>query len=377
MSRLLTDLLALEKVSQVTYHTLSTYKHPFQKEAFPKHHKLELRAQQIDTRVRISGALFALLRQESYNLVRFKDAKVLAALQKELSVTTYDFVLFESLFAAVYAAPLRNFSKAQFIYRAHNIEHQIWKDLASNTKNLLKKWYLHQLAYALKWAERSIWSEDQGALDLILTISHTDLHQIEAQTLTTCKHLPASIDQTTIQSNCAPMKMCFLGAFNWYPNIEAVNWFLDRVFADLQAKHPTLEFHIAGKDAEQFKHWLRPGVFVHGFVPDAKKFIAENGIFVGCLQSGSGVKIKILEAMSVGAPIVLSRKSADGLPQLDTDLIKTNENDFKQDLLQLLQYPQHLEARSAYFKQYFKNHFETIQVRKQLQSVLDELQNNR
>ncbi|MFM8963389.1 MAG: glycosyltransferase, partial [Sphingomonadales bacterium] len=377
MSRLLTDLLALEKVSQVTYHTLGTYKHPFQKEAFPKHPKLELRAQQIDTRVRISGALFALLRQESYNLVRFKDAKVLAALQKELSVTTYDFVLFESLFAAVYAAPLRNFSKAHFIYRAHNIEHQIWKDLASNTKNLLKKWYLHQLAYALKWAERSIWREDQGALDLILTISHTDLHQIEAQTLTTCKHLPASIDQTTNQSNCAPMKMCFLGAFNWYPNIEAVNWFLDSVFADLQAKHPTLEFHIAGKDAEQFKHWLRPGVFVHGFVPDAKKFIAENGIFVGCLQSGSGVKMKILEAMRVGAPLVLSRKSADGLPQLDTDLIKTNENDFKQDLLQLLQYPQHLEARSAYFKQYFKNHFETIQVRKLLQSVLDELQNNR
>lgn len=377
MSRLLSDLLALDKVKQITYHTLCTHKHPFDSAAFPKHPKLELKAQQIDTRVRIVGAFLALIRQESYNLVRFKDAKVLSTLQKELSITSYDFVLFESLFAAVYAAPLRSFSKAQFIYRAHNIEHQIWKDLASNTKRLPKKWYFHQLAYALKWAERSIWSEDQGALDLILTISETDLHQIEAQTLTACKYLPASIDQTPIQSTCANMKMCFLGAFNWYPNIEAVNWFLDHVFADLQAKYPMLEFHIAGKDAEHFKHWLRPGVFVHGFVPDAKKFIAENGIFVGCLQSGSGVKMKILEAMSVGAPIVLSLKSADGLPNLDEHLIQRTDLAFKEDLLQLLQDEKQLTARAAYFNAYFKNHFETIQVRKLLQFVLDELQNNR
>lgn len=377
MSRLMMDLLALDAVEQLTYLTLCTHKHPFDKEAFPEHPKLEIKAQRIDTRIRITGALLALIQQESYNLVRFKDPKVLFTLQKELVNNTYDFVFFESLFASVYAVALRSYSKAKFIYRAHNIEHQIWKDLATNTRNLPKKWYLHQLAYSLKWAERSIWSEDQGALDLILTISETDLHQIEAQTLTTCKYLPASIDQTPTHSNCAPLKMCFLGAFNWYPNIEAVNWFLDNVFAEIQAAHPAVKFHIAGKHAEQFKHWLRPGVVVHGFVPDAKKFIAENGIFIGCLQSGSGVKMKILEAMSVGAPIVLSHKSADGLPNLDTQLIQANQSAFTQELLQLLENQALLEARSAYFKKYFLTHFETEQVQKQLKVLLEELQNNR
>jgi glycosyltransferase involved in cell wall biosynthesis len=112
-------------------------------------------------------------------------------------------------------------------------------------------------------------------------------------------------------------------------------------------------------------------------VPDAKKFIAENGIFIGCLQSGSGVKMKILEAMSVGAPIVLSQKSADGLPNLDTKLIQANQSAFTQELLQLLENQTLLEARSAYFKKYFLTHFETEQVQKQLKVLLEELQNNR
>lgn len=376
MARLLSDLLALPSVVKVAYHTLSTHKHPFDTKAFMEDPRLSVQAHPIDTRLKIHGALLALIKQESYNLVRFKDSKVLTALQDAVCQENYDIIVFESLFAAVYAAPLRAHSKAKFIYRAHNIEFQIWKDLALNTKNLLKKWYLQQLSYTLKWAEGSIWSEDQGALDLILSISDTDLQQIEAQTLTACKYLPASIDKAPIQSNCAPLQLCFLGAFNWYPNVEAIDWFLAQIFPTLKSRYPALEFHIAGKDSHQFKQWIKPGVILHGFVPDAKSFIAEHGIFVGCLQSGSGVKMKIIEAMSVGAPIVLSSKSADGLPYLDNNLICPDQETFTQDLLALLQDSQKLEARSAYFKQYFMRQFESLQVQKQLLSYLDELQNN-
>ncbi|MFM7005747.1 MAG: glycosyltransferase family 4 protein [Flavobacteriales bacterium] len=377
MARLLEDLLSLTVVTNIKYVAIGTHKHPFSAENFPKNPKLSVQTHFIDTRVNLKGAALALLKQESYNLTRFKNEALVQALKKELRAQSYDFVIFESLFAAVYAPLLRKASAAKFIYRAHNIEHQIWKDLASNTKNRLKKWYLQQLAYSLKWAERSIWSEDQGALDVILTISNTDLAQIENQTLTTCKYLPASTVPSKAQSNFAPNALCFLGAFDWAPNVEAVDWFLQHVYTELRKKFPDLTFHIAGKGADKIKQWQQNGVFVHGFVPDPKEFIAQNGIFIGSLQSGSGVKMKIIEAMSVGAPLVLSPKSADGLPDLPAANLSESATEFSQALEQLLTNPEKMQANAAFNKSYYQKHFEATVVQRQLQQILDELQNNR
>lgn len=376
MSRLLEDLRSLDKVNKISYHTIETSKHPFDKTAFFKHEHLKVTPHYIDTRVTISGAILALLKQESYNLKRFKCNKVLLKLKQDLQSESYDFVIFESLFTAVYAPELRSFSKAKFIYRAHNIENQIWKDLATHAKNIFKKWYLNQLAYSLKWAERSAWSEDQGGLDLILTISQSDLQQIEGQTLTACKYLPASIERPQQLSSAAPDKLCFIGAFDWKPNVEAVDWFLNHVFLYIQQRYPAIEFHIAGKGSENRKQWQLPGVVVHGFVPDAKAFIASNGIFVGCLQSGSGVKMKIIEAMSVGAPIVLSTKSTDGLSELPKHLIQHDQAAFLSDILILLEQQEKREERGQYFLHYFERHFEAKQIQRQLLHLLEELQNN-
>lgn len=377
MARLLEDLLSLQQVTEIRYHTLATAKHPFEAMAFPLNDKLSVQHHPIDTKVTILGAAISLLKQESYNLKRFKKSVIIDVLKNELKTNNFDIVIFESLFAASYASLLRPYSKAKFIYRAHNIEHQIWKDLAVNSKFILKKWYLHQLAYSLKWAERSIWSEDQGGLDLILTISDTDLNIIEGQTLSACRYLPASILKPMIKSDLTQQKLCFLGAFNWIPNVEAVDWFLKAIFPALRQQFPQLEFHIAGKGAENQKHWQQPGVVLHGFVPDAKVFIATHGIFVGCLQSGSGVKMKIIEALSVAAPIVFSTKSADGLPAFAQDLILTTAASFQDELAQILANKKMLQQRAEFATSYFEQHFEATQVQKQLLQILEELQNNR
>jgi glycosyltransferase involved in cell wall biosynthesis len=377
MARLLADLLSLKQVTEIRYHTLATAKHPYQATAFPAHEKLSVQHHPIDTKVTVLGAAISLLKQESYNLKRFKKSAIIDILKEEIHSNSFDIVIFESLFAAAYASLLRPYSKAKFIYRAHNIEHQIWKDLAVNSKFIFKKWYLHQLAYSLKWAERSIWSEDQGGLDLILTISDTDLGIIEGQTLSACRYLPASILKPTIKSDLAPQKICFLGAFNWTPNVEAVDWFLKAIFPALKQQFAQLEFHIAGKGSEIQKHWQQPGVVLHGFVPDAKAFIATHGIFAGCLQSGSGVKMKIIEALSVGAPIVFSSKSADGLPAFPQDLINTTGASFQNELMHALENEAALQKRAQFATAYFEQHFEAAQVQKQLLQILEELQNNR
>ncbi|MEN9743297.1 MAG: hypothetical protein RLZZ65_1102 [Bacteroidota bacterium] len=373
MARLLEDTLALPTLSQLDYFCLSTQKHPFDSTAFPTHEKLRVFEQQIDTRVHPLGALTALLKQESYNLSRFYQTEVAQKIIALCKATTYDFIIFESLFTAVYAKTLRPHTAAKLIYRSHNIEHQIWKDLARSTRNLLKRWYLQQLAYTLKWAERSIWSEDQGCLNLILSISMQDALMIEGQTLTSIKYLPASIPESALESTLETKKLCFIGAFDWQPNIASVDWLIKYVLPKLVAKHPEVQLHIAGRNSDQIQRWQQPNVVCHGFVPDSKAFIANHGVFVSGLQAGSGVKMKVLEALSVGAPMVLTAKSAEGLSHFDYKNLHQFASSFIEECLMLIEDPEKRSQDAAANKQYYSAHFAPQKVQSELQHILQQL----
>ena len=87
--------------------------------------------------------------------------------------------------------------------------------------------------------------------------------------------------------------------------------------------------------------------------------------------------MKIIEAMSVGAPIIFSQKSADGLPQFPERICHQSSDSFKLELIELLSNPIALEERTKFSSAYFEQHFESRQVQKQLLHMLEELQNNR
>lgn len=373
MARLLSDTLALPGLEQLDYFSCSTHKHPFAAEQFPKHAKLNLFHHNIDTKVKPLPALYALFKQESYNLTRFYTAEITEALKKLDKQQHYDYIIFESLFTAIYAKYLKGSTQAKLIYRSHNIEHQIWKDLAKNTKNFLKRWYLLQLAYSLKWAERSCWSEDQGGLNLILSISGQDAQNMESQTLTSIRYLPSSIEEPTERSNAKNQALCFIGAFDWQPNVEAVDWIITKVIPTLRKEMPNLVFHVAGKGSDQIARWQIPGVQCHGFVPDSKAFIANNGLFISGLQAGSGVKMKVLEAMSVGAPMVLTQKSAEGLDAFAYKKLHQDPNSFAQECLELLHSPELMQQDGAANFSYYQQHFYPQKVQADLLHILKQL----
>ncbi|MFM8595990.1 MAG: glycosyltransferase family 4 protein [Flavobacteriales bacterium] len=373
MARLLNDALAIQEIQTIDYFCFSTHKHPFNLEDFPENPKLKVYAHSLDTRIKPIAALFSLLKQESYNLARFYASEVLEAIERLDRENNYDYIIFESLFTAIYARQLKKTTRAKLIYRSHNIEHQIWKDLARNTKNIFKRWYLLQLAYSLKWAERSIWSEDQGGLHLIMSISDQDAAIIEAQTLTSIKYLPASIEQPEYFSNLDQISLCFIGAFDWQPNIDAVDWIIKEVLPLLQKSLPNIQFHIAGKGSDQQMRWQTSNVVCHGFVPDSKQFIAQHGIFISGLQAGSGVKMKVLEAMSVKAPMVLTEKSAEGLHHFSHKQLHTDANGFAQECLVLLNDHLARKADSEANHHYYQQHFDPKKVQTDLLHLLKQL----
>ncbi len=324
MSVFLKNLQAISEIEQIDYFMLSTHKHPFSEKAIPIDLNLKTKfyGHEIDTKLYARSALRHLIQGKSYNLSRFYDEAVTQKLNVLIHENEYDIVIFESLFPLVYLEQIRKISKAKCILRAHNIEFDIWDDLQLNEGNPLKKWYLNQLVKALRKEEIAYYKQ----LDLILSLSTDDIGKIDKICSTPTRFIPVSIENTVCKTNYSSNSLCFIGSYNWEPNVEAINWFLSDLNPIIQQSIP-VQVEIAGKDgATVFKDNSSASVQFKGFVESPSEFLKENGIFIAPMKSGSGVKIKVLEAMSNGLPCVLTPKAAEGLDlPADYPICKTDQ----------------------------------------------------
>lgn len=311
MNIFLKNLQAISEIEYIDYFILSTHKHPFTESAIPTDlkEKTKFHSVEVDTKLFAKNALKQLVKGKSYNLSRFFDTKVDQKIETLIHENQYDCIIFESLFPLVYLETIRKISNAKCILRAHNIEFEIWDDLQLNEKNPLKKWYLNQLVKALKKEEITYYKR----LDLILSLSNDDIEKIEKICSTPTRFIPVSIESKACKMDYTTNSLCFIGSFNWEPNIEAIRWFLTDLHPLIQ-ESISIKVEIAGKDGSTvFKDYATTAVKFNGFVESPSEFLKANGIFIAPMKSGSGVKIKVLEAMSNGLPCILTPKSAEGL----------------------------------------------------------------
>jgi glycosyltransferase involved in cell wall biosynthesis len=113
-----------------------------------------------------------------------------------------------------------------------------------------------------------------------------------------------------------PGRLLFLGSLDWRPNLDAVGLLMDHVFPVVRAQEPTATLCLVGRHPPE---WLRrraaatPGVELHADVPDVRPFLASCGLMVVPLRVGGGSRLKILEALASGTPVVSTRVGAEGL----------------------------------------------------------------
>lgn len=367
MSRFVIDLQGIKQIEKIDYFTLSTHKHPFIPAAYVQKitDKVTFEGIRIDTKIKLLPALASLLTKKSYHTKRFYHSHVAQFLLAKLNSNNYDVIIFESLYAAIYTPIIRPVFNGKIYYRSHNLEFRIWSDLAQNEKNPLKAWYIKQLTKTLKMKEVVTWNQ----VDVILPISNNDAHFMKQFTQTSVHYLPSSMPDNKREVNKTIQRVCFLGSFDWEPNLEAVKWFIDNILPDITLEFPQIEFHIAGRKSTEIPaEYRKSSVIIHGFVEDPLQFIAENGIFVAGLQSGSGIKMKILEAMSIGAPCVLSTKAAEGLTIEPLIPIHNNSESFISDIRALLNNDELRAKRGELGKQFIQGNFSSVLV----QEILEE-----
>lgn len=138
--------------------------------------------------------------------------------------------------------------------------------------------------------------------------------------------------------------LVFTGNMGYHPNEEAVLWFASRVWPLLRAKRPDLCFQVVGTNPGERVRALavrETGIEVLGRVPDVTAYVGKATIAVCPMRSGSGIQNKVLEAMSVGAPVVattIANRGVRGTPDRDL-LVADSPSDFAAAITSLLDQP--------------------------------------
>jgi O-antigen biosynthesis protein len=138
-------------------------------------------------------------------------------------------------------------------------------------------------------------------------------------------HVRAGIDTERYHfavNGRVPGTLLFLGSFRHLPNLEALNWFLLNVMPRVLAEEPAARLIVVGSDPPPAHTLPNYGTSVElvGFVEDVREALARYSVFVCPILSGSGVRVKLLEAFAAGIPVVSTRLGAEGLGSLDGEL---------------------------------------------------------
>lgn len=201
------------------------------------------------------------------------------------------------------------------ILSAHDSLYLRYQDFARFSKTLRDRCLNSLRAMTLKRYEKRWY----GTADRVVVTSSMDMDALSKfvplEKLTTIAN-GVDFDRLSYEPNPMPCRLVFTGNMSWLPNVDAVEYFVKDIFPKVRERFSNAEFWIVGSDPSPSVRALEKveGVHVTGTVPDIRDWVWKASIYVSSLRYGAGCKNKILEAMSLGVPIVATSRSLTGTP---------------------------------------------------------------
>lgn len=332
----------------------------------------------VDTKIKPLHAIYNLLFQKkSYNLKRFFNSNVNAKIAGLLQLNSYKLIHVESLFATTFLPDLLPLIKTPVVLRTHNIEYQIWERLASSSSNLIKKAYLSLMAKRLKKEEIAI----AKLVNHFFHIADTDKKYFET-VFPKANHflIPYAMQFPKVQNELVmEPKVAFIGSMEWAPNLEGLAWLVNEVWPIVLSKLPNASLHIAGKAlGNKFVSNPQLNVVVHGEVPHALDYLSKHRLLVVPLFAGSGIRIKILESISIGLPVVTTSIGMQGISLDETKglFIGNDATTFASQVVYILQNTEVVNRYAALGKQSVLTTYEESAVSQTLTQAVNQLVNS-
>jgi polysaccharide biosynthesis protein PslH len=215
-----------------------------------------------------------------------------------------------------YAQALRVLGPVRKLVMAHNVESVIWRRYHETATNPLQRWYIGRQWRKFERFERQAFSEASRTV----AVSDTDAALIAREYGGNCVEVVENgVDLTyfrRLELGRNPRQILFLGSLDWRPNLDAVSLLLDRIFPVVRAEDGEARLCLVGRNPPS---WLRrrvmdlPGVVLHANVEDVRPYLNLSGILAVPLRIGGGSRLKILEALASGLPVVATKVGAEGL----------------------------------------------------------------
>lgn len=347
---------------QVDILAMNTSKHYFRLDLLPLELSRSIKFIGVDTPALISP--FAALKnlffsKKAYIAERFYTENFRKRLEILLDENSYDVIQLEGSYMGMYMSSIRAHSSAKVAMRAHNLEYEIWERTAANSCPS-KKFYFSNLAKRIKKLE----VKQLNDFDAMIPITKRDGDKLKSLGCKKPVHVTpmgVSIHQLPDHSKVDYPSLFHIGALDWPPNQEGMFWFFEKVWPIVLEKHPHLKFYLAGRNAsDKIKNLKVKNLVYLGEVDSAIDFMNSKAIGVVPLLSGSGMRIKIVEAMALGKPQVTTSIGAEGNPAKNgvEIMIANTPEDFAQKIFQLVENKDVFDQMSENAYQFVKREFD-------------------
>lgn len=326
-----------------------------------------IEAVHIDLAVKPLPAAVAMLCGESYNVQRYRSTAFAQRLKDLLCANHYDIIHVESIFLTPYVSVIRKYSTAPIVLRAHNVEHLIWRQMAACAHMGFKRSYLNHLALTLRAYEQ----EHVNDYDGVMCITDIDADAFRQMG---CRRpivaIPFGIEPEQSPSvEAEPYSLFHIGSMDWRPNRQGVEWLMNKVWPEIHRVVPQAKLYLAGrKMPAKWMESKHDGIVMVGEVPDAVYFINSKQINLVPLLSGSGIRVKIIEAMAAGKVVITTSVGAAGIIAENGThlLIADTANEFAQQVKHCFDHPEKMEEMSRMAQQLVAEQYNTTTLTQQM-----------
>ncbi len=220
--------------------------------------------------------------------------------------------------------------KGKIILHEHNCEYLIWKRYATIEKSLFKKLALLNQAYRIKKYEQEICKK---ATIILAAPNDTDeLVKIGADRTKFLEtyHLGDDnlLNEPALDFDKTEKALLYIGTLSWEANVDGLVWFCNEIWQSIKQQHPDIKLYIVGKNPDKRLKEIAAKdnqIILTGFIENVESYFKKARLFITPLRFGSGIKVKVVNALYRGIPCVTTSIGTEGLK------VKDNEHIFIKD----------------------------------------------
>ena len=227
----------------------------------------------------------------------------------------FNLVLFNSLHSATMLPIVRRSTGAPCVLFEHNVQTTVMELFARVQRTLPARLYA-----ALQWRKTLAFEKRVlPQFDLVLAFSEVDCRALTALAPgATLRSVPLRLDLTdyTGPVEKESFDVLFAAYFGWAPNEDSLRWFVEEIFPLVLARRPGTTLDVVGAGAPEWVRCLdgRDGAIRYrGRVEDIAPYYRRARVVVVPLRVGSGVRVKIVQAMAAARAVVTTTKGCEGL----------------------------------------------------------------